>query len=126
MAFTEVTGGGSNIKSYWPKKAAERKVGDNVIGKYKTKMERSNPDGTKSVLYVIESADGLVGVNSSAMIARAMSEIPEGSTVKIVYNGKARSQKTGREFNNFSIYIDTDDGTDEKSDDTVDLTNLDF
>lgn len=124
MAFTEVTGGGSNIKSYWPKKAAERKVGDNVIGKYKTKMERSNPDGTKSVLYVIESADGLVGVNSSAMIARAMSEIPEGSTVKIVYNGKARSQKTGREYNSFGVYID--DGTDDKSDDTVDLTSLDF
>ena len=122
MAFKEVTGG-SNISSYWPKKAAERKVGDTVTGKYKSKMERVNPDGSKSILYVLETADGTVGVNgNSALILRAMEEIPEGSTVKIVFQGKQRSSKTGREYNNFQVFVDDDSG----DGDDVDLSNLDF
>ena len=121
MAFKEVTGA-TQISSYWPKKAAERKVGDEVTGKYKTKQERVNPDGSKSVLYLLETKDGVVGVNgSSAMILRAMEEIPEGSTVKIVFQGKQRSQKTGREYNNFQVFVDDDGNTDEN-----DLTDLDF
>lgn len=122
MSFQEVTGS-SNINSYWPAKASERKVGDNVVGKYKSKLERTNPDGTKSVLYVLETANGKVGVNSSAIIARAMEQIPEGSTVKIVFKGKQRSQKTGREFNNFQVLVDTDDNSSEEDED---LNNLDF
>ena len=122
MAFKAVTGG-SNISSYWPKKAAERKVGDEITGVYKTKMERVNPDGSKSILYVLQTSDGNVGVNgNSAMILRAMEEIPEGSTVKIIFQGKQRSQKTGREYNNFEVFVD--DGGDESPKD--DLDNLDF
>lgn len=123
MAFKEVTGG-SNIKSYWPKKAAERQVGDSVTGIYRSKNERMNPDGSKSVLYMLETPDGMVGVNSSATIARALEQIPKDSTIKIVYNGKARSQKTGREYNDFKVYVD--DSTQAPANDEVDLTNLDF
>lgn len=111
MAFKEVSGA-STVSYYWPKRASERKVGDSVTGKYKSKQERVNPDGSKSVLYMLETVDGLVGVNgSSALILKAMEQIPEGSTVKIVFNGKQRSQKTGREYNNFSVLVD--DGSDD-------------
>ena len=123
MAFKEVTNS-NNIKSYWPKKASERKAGDSVIGVYKERVERKNPDGTDAVLYLIETSDGMVGVNSSALIARAMSQVPYGSTVKITYNGKNRSQKTGREYNDFSVFIDTDDSEDKSS--NLDLSGLDF
>lgn len=109
MAFKEVNAGGS-ISSYWPKKATERKAGDEVVGVYKNKNERVNPDGSKSILYMLETKDGIVGVNgSSALLMRAMEQVPEGSTVKIIYQGKQRSQKTGREYNNFQVFIDTDE-----------------
>lgn len=117
MAFKEVTGG-SNISGYWPAKAAERKVGDEVVGKYVQKMERTNPDGSHSVLYVLDTANGRIGVNSSATIAQAMEKVPEGSTVKIVYSGKQRSSKTGREYNNFQVFLD--DGADQEAPDTFD------
>lgn len=124
MAFKEVTGG-SNITSYWPKKAAERKEGDSITGIYRNKMTRKNPDGSDSVLYVLETKEGKVGVNSSATIARAMEQIPQDTTVKIVYNGKARSQKTGREYNNFVVYMD-DSGDSKDNSEEVDLDSLDF
>ena len=127
MAFKEVTGG-SNISSYWPAKAADRKVGDSVEGTYKTKMERTNPDGSKSVLYVLENVDGRVGVNASATITRAMEQIPEGSLVKIVFQGKQRSQKTGREYNNFQVFIDDATQTEPEDDGNqeVDLSGMAF
>ena len=124
MAFVEVTGG-SNIKSYWPKKAAERKVGDSVTGIYRKRMERKNPDGSDSILYLVETSEGLVGVNSSATIARALEQIPYDTTIKITYNGKARSQKTGREYNNFTVFMDDSNQT-PVEDGKVDLSNLDF
>ena len=123
MAFREVTGS-SAISSYWPKKAAERKVGDEVTGVYKSKQERVNPDGSKSILYLLETSNGTVGVNgSSALILRAMEEIPTGSTVKIIFQGKQRSQKTGREYNNFQVLVDDDAPVEEAENN---LENLDF
>lgn len=122
MAFKEITNTGM---SYWPKKATERKEGDEITGTYIRKDTRVNPDGSQSVLYVLKTENGLVGVNSSAMIARGLEQIPEGSTVKIIYRGKARSQKTGREYNNYSVYVD-DGGDIKNSDEEVDLNNLDF
>ena len=125
MAFKEVTGG-SNISAYWPKKADERKVGDSITGIYRKRMDRKNPDGTDSVLYLLETEDGLVGVNSSATIGRAMEQIPHDTTVKIVFNGKAKSQKTGRTYNDFKVYMDDSSQAPAKEDEEVDLDNLDF
>lgn len=122
MAFKEVTNSSSNV-TYWPKKAAERKVGDAVVGEYIGKKEARRPDGTTSILYMLKNGEETIGVNSSATIATAMSQIPEGSTVKIVYEGKQRSSKTGREYNNFKVFLD-DGGEDDSKD--VDLSSLDF
>lgn len=123
--FVEVTGG-SNIKSYWPKKAAERKVGDEITGIYRKRMERKNPDGTDSVLYLVETSEGMVGVNASATITRALEQIPYDTTVKIVFNGQAKSQKTGRSYNDFKVYMDDSNQTQKEEDDSVDLNTLDF
>lgn len=125
MAFKEITGG-SNIKSYWPKKAAERKVGDEITGVYRKRMERKNPDGTDSVLYLVETSEGMVGVNASATITRALEQIPYDTTVKIVFNGQAKSQKTGRSYNDFKVYMDDSNQTQKEEDDSVDLNTLDF
>ena len=124
MSFKEVTNAGMG---YWPKKATERKEGDEITGVYTRKDTRVAPDGSQSVLYVLKTKDGMIGVNSSAMIARAMEQIPEGSTVKIVYNGKARSAKTGREYNDFRVYMDDATPAEEhEAGEHVDLSNLDF
>ena len=125
MAFKEITGG-SNIKSYWPKKAAERKVGDEITGIYRKRMERKNPDGTDSVLYLVETSEGMVGVNASATITRALEQIPYDTTVKIVFNGQAKSQKTGRSYNDFKVYMDDSNQNQKEEDDSVDLNTLDF
>lgn len=126
MAFKEVTGG-SNIKSYWPKKSSERKEGDTITGIYRKRMAYKNPDGTDSVLYMLETSEGLVGVNASATITRALEQIPYDTTVKIVYNGKAKSLKTGRTYNDFRVYMDdSNQETETASDEKVDLSSLDF
>lgn len=123
MAFKEVTNQKSSISTYWPKKSAERKIGDSITGIYRKRMERKNPDGTDAVLYLVETDDGLVGVNSSATISRALEQIPYDTTIKIVFNGTAKSSKTGRTYNDFRVYVDDASQTEEKSDD---LANLDF
>lgn len=125
MAFKEVTGG-SNISSYWPKKVDERKIGDSITGIYRKRMERKNPDGTDAVLYLVETSEGLVGVNSSATITRALEQIPFDTTIKIVFNGKAKSQKTGRTYNDFKVYMDDSSQAAPAEDDKVDLSTLDF
>lgn len=124
MAFKEVSNSGSGIASYWPKKASERKVGDSITGVYKQKVERKDPSGETSVLYLLQTSEGVVGVNSTSMIARAFEQIPAESLVKIVFDGKAVSHKTGRSYNNFKVYLD--DGEDAPKNDDIDLSNLDF
>ena len=46
--------------------------------------------------------------------------VAEGMTVKIQYEGKERSAKSGREYNNFSVWVDEDDSAkaDDKKDDS--------
>lgn len=121
MAFKEVTTN-NTVNSYWPKKSAERKIGDSIVGVYKERREATMKDGSVSVLYMLETEKGLVGVNASTTITRAMEQIPTGSAVKIVFNGKATSQKTGRQYNDFKVYVD--DSTEDNDD--VELDGLDF
>ena len=124
MAFKEIT---NASMGYWHKKVSERKVGDKITGKYVRKDNRVGPDGSQSVLYILETKEGMVGVNASATITRAMEQIPEGSTVMIEYDGKARSTKTGREYNNFKVYLDDGDQKEDVSvtEDTT-FSDMDF
>ena len=120
MAFKQIEANGNRFAEYFPKKASERKAGDNVVGAYKGTREITRPDGSTDVLYVLEGKDGLIGVNTSPVIATKMEQVAEGMTVKIQYEGKERSAKTGREYNNFSVWVDEDDSAaaDDKKDDS--------
>lgn len=122
MAFKEVQTG-SNIKQYWPKKAAERKKGDSIEGVYQSKMERPGFAGGTDVLYLLETKDGIAAVNSNASIARKMEQVPEGTRVRIIFNGKMTNPKSGRQYNDFSVLMD--DGKDGNEDD-LNLENLNF
>lgn len=126
MAFKEVQSG-SNIKSYWPKKAAERQKGDSVEGYYRGSIERPGFSGGTDTLYLIESKEGMVGVNSNASIARKIEQVPQGTLVKIIFNGKQRNPKTGREYNDFSVLMDdADTAATPAQSDEVDFGGLDF
>lgn len=126
MAFKEVQSG-SNIKSYWPKKAAERQKGDSVEGYYRGSIERPGFSGGTDTLYLIESKEGMVGVNSNASISRKIEQVPQGTLVKIIFNGKQRNPKTGREYNDFSVLMDDADTAQTPTQtDEVDFGGLDF
>ncbi len=115
MAFKQITNN-SKFVEYFPKKSSDRKVGDNVVGIYKGTQNIQRPDGREDVLFVLEGKDGLIGVNTSPVLATKMSQVPEGATIKVVYEGKEKSAKTGREYNNFSVWIDEDEKSDKKED----------
>ena len=123
MAFKEITNSGNKYSAYWPKKAAEREVGDSVTGYFRGSVKIKQPSGEDGILYDLETETGMVGVNSSATIDRAMSQIPLGSLVKIVFNGKKRSPKSGREYNDFGVFVDDGEGTKEES---TDFSNFSF
>lgn len=110
MAFKEITGSTGKFAEYFPKKSAERKAGDFVIGVYSGTQTVTRPDGREDVLYVLKGEKGLIAVNTSPVLATKMAEVAEGMTIKIQYEGKERSTKTGREYNNFSVFVDEDAG----------------
>lgn len=109
MAFKQIEASGNRFAEYFPKKASERKAGDNVVGVYRGTREISRPDGSTDVLYVLDGKNGLIGVNTSPVIATKMEQVAEGMTIKIQYEGKERSTKSGREYNNFSVWVDEED-----------------
>lgn len=124
MAFKEVRGNGGNINQFWPKKASERKEGDSVEGFYKGKVERPGFNGGTDTLYLLETKEGeTVGVNATASISRKMEMIPTETMVKIVFNGKKTSPKSGRQYNDFSVFIDEDM---KPSTNEVDFDGIDF
>lgn len=123
MAFKEITGGGSKFAEYFPKKADERKKGDSVVGVYKGKKETRRPDGTTAELFVLEGENGLIGVNASNVLNTKFDKVAEGMLVKVVFEGKEKSAKTGRSYNNFSVWID-DSATPEKEE--LDLSTIPF
>lgn len=111
MAFKQIEGNGdgNRISEYFPKKASERKEGDNVVGVYKgTRIVTRPATGAQETLYVLEGEGGkLIGVNESPVIKTKMSQVAEGMTIKIQFEGK-KSGKSGRQYNDFSVWIDED------------------
>lgn len=111
MAFKQIEGNGdgNRISEYFPKKASERKEGDNVVGVYKgTRLVRRPSSNEQETLYVLEGEGGkLIGVNESPVIKTKMAQVAEGMTIKIQFEGK-KTGKTGRQYNDFSVWIDED------------------
>jgi hypothetical protein len=59
----------------------------------------------KSNLYTFRKEDGeVMGVWGNTILDSRFKNLMPGDKVKIVYNGKATSPKTGREYHNFEVF----------------------
>lgn len=75
-----------------------------LIGVYISKEE--NVGRNQSNLYNFKVSDGsIVSVWGSALLDSRFKNIPVGAEVKVAYLGKEKSERTGRQFNNFEIYF---------------------
>lgn len=105
------------LSSFFPKRSAERKAGDQVIGKYIGRKDMKKPDGTEDFVYLLVDDEGnTIGVNSAASIVRQMEQVPVGKKVRITFEGKKQNPKSMRFFNEFLVEVaaDEDDGKEEK------------
>jgi len=80
------------------------RVDKEVIGVLKGTHQANTKYGPKTV-YDLEKQDGTpVSVWESAQISRALHDLPTGTEVKIVYQGKGES-KGGNQVNLFKFYL---------------------
>lgn len=110
-----VTGNSDKPTSYWPGKADDRVVGMEVIGTYKGSRVIPRPDGTSDTIFLLDSKEGLVGVNSHFTIADGLKNVPEGKLVRITFTGKKQNQKTGRSYNTYQVDVAASDEGDAES-----------
>lgn len=86
-----------------------------LVGVYVSMEENVGPNNSK--LYTIEREDGSrIGVWGNTMLDDKFKDIEIGTEIKIVYLGLVESEKTGREYNNFDIFLS--EGEDETETDT--------
>lgn len=64
---------------------------------------KENVGPNNSKLYELEIGDELVGVWGSSILDQKMAKVQVGNEVKIVYNGKKISEKTKRQYKDFSV-----------------------
>ena len=80
-----------------------KEVGDEIIGIFEQMEENVGPN--KSRLYTLRKDDGsLIKVWGSTLLDKRFDFIQLGEKVKIVYQGKKKSQKGGREYHDFKLY----------------------
>jgi hypothetical protein len=60
----------------------------------------------KSTIYNIERSDNneVMGVWDTTVLRTKMSQVPVGHEVRIEYKGKAKSDKSGKEYHDFDVY----------------------
>lgn len=103
------------ISSFFPKRSADRKAGDQVIGKYTGRKDMKKPDGTEDFVYLLVGEEGnTIGVNSAASIVRQMEQVPVGKKVRITFEGKKQNPKSLRYFNEFLVEVAADEEEDNK------------
>jgi len=72
-------------------------------GLYTGKTEKVGPNNSN--LYNFEKKDGTTfSVWGNTLLDRIFQGISVGEEVKIEYLGKAKSEKTGREYKNFDVF----------------------
>lgn len=75
-----------------------------LTGTYVSMEENVGPNNSK--LYTLKKPDdSVIGVWGNTMLDDKFKSIKVGEEVKIIYLGKAKSKKTGNEYNNFEIYL---------------------
>lgn len=98
------------VSSFFPKRAADRKAGDQVIGTYTGRKGIKKPDGTEDFIYLLTDEEGnTIGVNSAASIVRQMEQVLVGKKVRITFEGKKQNPKSMRFFNEFLVEVAADE-----------------
>jgi hypothetical protein len=91
--FTEVT---AENNETWDRQAT-------ITGKLVDVKSGVGPN--ESMLYTLETEDGRIGVWGSTVLDTKMAGIQRNSMVKIVPQGETKSEKTGRKYQDFKIYV---------------------
>lgn len=88
--------------------------------------KKTNVGDNASNLYVIETADGNIGVWGSAVLDTKFSNIKVGTEVKVEFVGKVTNPKTKREYNDYKVYSRELPLTEVVSSDEVDVEEIPF
>lgn len=56
-------------------------------------------------VYVVKTDDGNVGINASTVLESKMSHVPVGYLVRVTSLGEAKSEKTGRTYQDFRVEV---------------------
>lgn len=68
---------------------------------------KSDVGPNESMLYVLSTKEGKISVWGSTVLDTKFSNIENGSLVRIEPQGKVKSEKTGREYQDFKVFSDT-------------------
>lgn len=80
-----------------------KNTGDEIVG-YLEKIEE-NIGPNKSRMYTLRKEDGdFIKVWGSTLLDKRFDFISLGEKVKIVYQGKKKAQKGGREYHDFKVF----------------------
>lgn len=77
------------------------KPGSIIEGRYVDNKENVGPN--KSKMYILETAEGLIGIWGSTVVDGKFQNIALGKMVKVQYNGKAKG-KSGKEYKDYSFW----------------------
>lgn len=66
---------------------------------------KSNVGENESMLYTLQTDNGNIGVWGSTVLDTKFAGIQNGSMVKIEPLGKQKSEKTGRTYNDFRVFV---------------------
>ena len=83
--------------------------------------KRNNIGANNSNIYDIEVGDEVIGVWGTSILDRKMEEVEVGEEVRIIYNGKKISDKTKRQYKDFTVQSRKVEVSD-----VIDTTNLPF
>lgn len=83
-------------------KYADEGEGAELVGTY-TGMT-ANVGQNNSNMYNFTTKSGVVSVWGTSLLDNRLKNIELGEEVKLVYKGKAKSEKTGRQYHDFAIY----------------------
>lgn len=91
---------------------------------------KSNVGPNESILYTLDTDDGRVGVWGSTVLDTKMAGVQRNSMVKIEPQGETKSEKTGRKYQDFKVYVKPPEFTEVKDKDVIvedvgDNVNLD-
>ena len=110
--FTEVGSNTSNNARWEPTKMQFSRGQEPFLdGYFKSLTELQGPNGMFNVACIVTvNPDGSLGeevdVSGGMTLENKLREIPLGSFIRIVYEGKAKSKTPGRTYNVFKTYVD--------------------